>query len=416
MIIKELRIKNFRSYYGDNNRFVFSDGLTLIIGDNGDGKTTFFEALQWLFNTTVNKGSMDHVSEMRKSKLEIGESDEVTVSMLFDHDGEKSVEKSFTFERTGEDTFKVGTLMYRGLETNNSERVSVNGKTLIDRCYDAFIQRFSMFKGESELNVFDSPTALKDLVDKYSGIRQFDKLEEFSAVFAQKANTAYLKQIKSDEKVSKEANSLELKIKHKADEISQTKTDIKEKTHSLELFTTKLSQLEQSQETSERYKDISNRLKTKQEKATKLRAQIGMVDYNHSLLDKLWILGAFPPILKEFQHKCSALSKEKRQLEREFDKQQAAAKAKLDTIKELQGVLINGATELPWYLPNQETMEEMLHDHICKVCGRPAPEDSEAYKFMLHKLEDYKRHAEAKIKKEAAEKEIEEQSLFKNDT
>lgn len=413
MIIKELRIKNFRSYYGDNNRFVFSDGLTLIIGDNGDGKTTFFEALQWLFNTTVNKGSMDHVSEMRKSKLEIGESDEVTVSMLFDHDGEKSVEKSFTFERTGEDTFKVGTLMYRGLETNNSERVSVNGKTLIDRCYDAFIQRFSMFKGESELNVFDSPTALKDLVDKYSGIRQFDKLEEFSAVFAQKANTAYLKQIKSDEKVSKEANSLELKIKHKADEISQTKTDIKEKTHSLELFTTKLSQLEQSQETSERYKDISNRLKTKQEKATKLRAQIGMVDYNHSLLDKLWILGAFPPILKEFQHKCSALSKEKRQLEREFDKQQAAAKAKLDTIKELQGVLINGATELPWYLPNQETMEEMLHDHICKVCGRPAPEDSEAYKFMLHKLEDYKRHAEAKIKKEAAEKEIEEQSLFK---
>ena len=160
MIIKELRIKNFRSYYGDNNRFVFSDGLTLIIGDNGDGKTTFFEALQWLFNT--------------------GESDEVTVSMLFEHDGEKSVEKSFSFERTGEDTFKVGSLMYRGFETNNSERVSVNGKALIDRCYDAFIQRFSMFKGESELNVFDSPTALKDLVDKFSDIRQFDKLEEFS--------------------------------------------------------------------------------------------------------------------------------------------------------------------------------------------------------------------------------------------
>ena len=36
MIIKEIRIKNFRSYYGDNNRFEFSDGLTVIIGDNGD--------------------------------------------------------------------------------------------------------------------------------------------------------------------------------------------------------------------------------------------------------------------------------------------------------------------------------------------------------------------------------------------
>lgn len=40
MIIKDIIIKNFRSYYGEN-KFTFSDGLTLIIGDNGDGKTTF---------------------------------------------------------------------------------------------------------------------------------------------------------------------------------------------------------------------------------------------------------------------------------------------------------------------------------------------------------------------------------------
>jgi len=54
MIIKEITIKNFRSYYGDN-KFVFSDGLTLIVGDNGDGKTTFFDALQWLFNNTLDE-------------------------------------------------------------------------------------------------------------------------------------------------------------------------------------------------------------------------------------------------------------------------------------------------------------------------------------------------------------------------
>lgn len=45
MIIKKVSINNFRSYYG-NNEFEFKDGLTLIIGDNGDGKTTFFEALE----------------------------------------------------------------------------------------------------------------------------------------------------------------------------------------------------------------------------------------------------------------------------------------------------------------------------------------------------------------------------------
>ena len=225
MIIKEVRIKNFRSYYGDNNHFEFSDGLTLILGDNGDGKTTFFEALQWLLDTTIDRGSMDNVSEMRKSKLEIGESDEVSVYMLFEHDGEKSVEKSFTFERTGNDTYKPSNLTYRGYETRGTEREAVNGKQLIDRCYDAFIQHFSMFKGESELDVLDNPTALKDLVDKFSDIRKFDVLVENTTTFEEKSNAAYSKEMKSDEKVSKEAKALDFQKTRLAEQISQKNGD-----------------------------------------------------------------------------------------------------------------------------------------------------------------------------------------------
>ena len=52
MIIKKIVITNFRSYYGENT-FELSKGLTLIIGGNGDGKTTFFEALEWLLNTSL---------------------------------------------------------------------------------------------------------------------------------------------------------------------------------------------------------------------------------------------------------------------------------------------------------------------------------------------------------------------------
>ena len=219
MIIKEIQIKNFRSYYGNNNKFKFSDGLTLILGDNGDGKTTFFDALQWLFNTTIDKGNIDHMSEMRKCKMEIGEQEEISVAMLFEHDGEKSVEKSFFVERVSEDYFKVGPLVYRGYETLGVERIQVSGKNLIDRCYDAFIQRFSMFKGESELNVFDNATALKDLVDKFSDIRKFDKLVEYTSSFEEKANTAYLKEMKSDRKVAGEAKSLDMQINRLAEDI-----------------------------------------------------------------------------------------------------------------------------------------------------------------------------------------------------
>ena len=414
MIIKEIRIKNFRSYYGDKNIFQFSNGLTLILGDNGDGKTTFFDALQWLLNTTIDKGNIDHMSEMRKSKMEIGDQDEVSVSMLFEHNGEKSVEKSFTVERFSEESFKVGPLVYRGYETSGPERVQVSGKRLIDNCYDAFIQRFSMFKGESELNVFENATALKDLVDKFSDIKKFDDLVEYTTSFEGKANAAYLKEMRSDKKVANEAKALELQISRLAGEIDTKKGDIKDKNTSLEVYSKRLDELEENQETSERYKNLQSRLKSKEEKQKKLKAQISSVDYNHALLDRMWILCAFPDVLQEFKQKCSALSKEKRKLEKDDERRKAIELGKLEAVKEIQGALSNGAPELPWYLPDQETMEEMLHDHICKICGRTAEEGTAAYNFMLQKLEEYKRHISLEAAKKSQKKAIEEKELFKH--
>lgn len=415
MIIKEIRIKNFRSYYGDNNKFEFSDGLTLILGDNGDGKTTFFEALQWLFNSTIEKGSIDNMSEMQKSKMEVGDVDEVSVFMSFEHDGEKSVEKSFSVERTGENSFRVGTLTYRGYETNGAERIQVSGKQLIDRCYDAFIQRFSMFKGESELNVFDNAAALKDLVDKYSDISKFDTLVDMTAEFEQKSNAAYLKEMKSDKKVATQAKSLEMEMTRLSSNITDKRREIKEKKASLETYSMRLGELEANQETSERYKEIQSRLKTQEDKQRKLKGMINSLDYNHALLDNYWILCAFMPVLQEFKRKCSALSKEKRKQDKDYERQKAIEIGKIEAVKEMQGALVNGAPELPWYLPNQETMEEMLHDHICKVCGRPAEEGSEAYMFMANKLEEYKRHIEMEAQKKSQQEAIEKKELFPND-
>lgn len=72
----------------------------------------------------------------------------------------------------------------------------------------------------------------------------------------------------------------------------------------------------------------------------------------------------------------------------------------------------NGATALPWDLPDLQTMQEMIDEHICKVCGSPAPEGSDAYNFMVRKLEDYKRHLETQKKEN--EKKIEDKPLFPN--
>ena len=411
MIIKDIIIKNFRSYYGEN-KFTFSNGLTLIIGDNGDGKTTFFEALQWLFETMVERNTIDNASEMRKSKLEIGESDEVYVAMTFDHDGEKSIEKSYVFERTSENTYSTSKVTFRGYENTNAGRQLVDGKVLMNRCFDAFIRRFSMFKGESTLNVFQDKTALKQLVDKFSDVKKFDDLVNLSAVFEEKSNSAYLKECRSDKKISNAAKTLESQLQRIATDIFNKKKDIKEKQDSISLYSTKLDELAQNQETTEKYNEVSERIKTLNEKATKLRASLSSVDKNTALLDKQWILCAFPSILAEFKKKSQQLSKEKRVQDKEFVEQRAKDKGKLEAFNEVRGLLADGVPELPWYLPNEETMQEMINDHVCKVCGSPAPVGSPAYNFMVNKLNEYKKHVDEKLKLEAAKSCIEQKQLF----
>ena len=407
MIIKKIVITNFRSYYGENT-FELSKGLTLIIGGNGDGKTTFFEALEWLLNTSLEIKELSNVSEMRKSELSIGEVDTMSVSMLFEHNGEKEVTKSLTFEKMSDGNCKVTNYSFRGYETDGAERMLRTGKSLIDSCFDSYIRRYCLFKGESQLNVFNEPTALKTLVDKFSDIRKFEDFVEVASDLEQKSETAYTKECKSDTKVAKRVGELQRRKEELEGKISELRRDIKKQEEVASTYQLKLDDLEKHQATSERYQEIKDRLKTKNEKLSRLKSLI-LVNYNAGLLDNFWILSPYTQIFKEFQKKVSALSKEKRLQNDQDIATKAAAKAKKEVVDEIAS-FANGKSKLPWYLPDEQTMREMLDDEICKVCGRPALRGTEEYKFMEGKLHEYIRHMqeEADIKAE----ELEEKPLF----
>lgn len=411
MIIQRIEIKNFRSYYGENC-FEFKNGLTLIIGDNGDGKTTFFEALQWLFNTTIDAPSIENFSEMRKSQLEVGETDTISVSMTFEHDGVKRIEKKFSIARTGNDRFSVDRIQFTGYEDRYSGRVQVDGKILVQRCFDAFIQKFSMFKGESDLNVFNDATALQQLVAKYSDLKTFDKYVEYATEFERKSNSAYIKESKSDEKISREAERLDYQLTQVRGDIRVKSKDINDLQTAASFFNGKIDDLEKTKETSEKYREVKERLDAKNQEAARIKGLIAAQNFNVNLLDRMWVLCAFPAVLKEFQDKSSSFSKLKRSQNDQFIKEQGKKEGKAEIIQEFTE-LVNGSSRLPWYLPNQETMEEMIHDHICKVCGREAPEGSDAYRFMVEKLNEYKQHALAEAETQKAKDEEPEQ-LFKN--
>ena len=410
MKLNKIIIKNFRSYYGENC-FELSDGLTLVIGDNGDGKTTFFEALEWLFDTSKDNKSESNISEMRKAEMGISDSDEVSVTMTFDHRGEKEICKKFIFEKDTNGSVRTRDFSFVGYEIVGAERYKRDGKILLESCFDTVIRRYCLFKGERELNVFDNNTALKTLVDTFSGIKQFDNLVELTTYFEQQSDNLVTKELKKDKKQEEVIKRLEYELSKVQSDISDVRHDISIKEKAVSDYETRLRVLEDNQDACENLQDINARIEQKKIEQRRLMGYINL-DYNAMLLDDMWILRAFPSILSEYQKKVSSLSREKRKLQKAEYERIAIEKGKQEAIKEIQK-LANDATPLPWNLPDKETMQEMIDDEICKVCGRPAEKGSDAYNFMVNKLNEYLDH----IRKEseaAQQQEAQVKPLFEN--
>ena len=410
MKLNKIIIKNFRSYYGENC-FELSDGLTLVIGDNGDGKTTFFEALEWLFDTSKDNKSESNISEMRKAEMGIGDSDEVSVTMTFDHRGEKEICKKFIFEKDTNGSVRTRDFSFVGYEIVGAERYKRDGKILLESCFDTVIRRYCLFKGERELNVFDNNTALKTLVDTFSGIKQFDNLVELTTYFEQQSDNLVTKELKKDKKQEVVIKRLEYELSKVQSDISDVRHDISIKEKAVSDYETRLRVLEENQDACENLQDINARIEQKKIEQRRLMGYINL-DYNAMLLDDMWILRAFPSILSEYQKKVSSLSREKRKLQKAEDERIAIEKGKQEAIKEIQK-LANDATPLPWNLPDKETMQEMIDDEICKVCGRPAEKGSDAYNFMVNKLNEYLDHIR-KESESAKQQEALVKPLFEN--
>lgn len=411
MKLKKIIIKNFRSYYGENS-FELSDGLTLVIGDNGDGKTTFFEALEWLFDTSKENKSETNVSEMRKRELGIGDSDIVSVSVQFEHGGEKEICKSFRFERLANGSILTRDFSFIGYSLIGSERQRVDGKNLLEACFDTVVRRYCLFKGERELNVFDNNTALKTLVDTFSGIKQFDQYVENTEWFEQESDKLVTRELKKDKKQEETVKRLESDMTRVMRDISDTTRDIRTKEKAVSDFESRIRVLEENQDACENLQTIKSRIESKRSELNRMKTYVDL-DYNALLLDDMWILRAFPSILQEYQSKVSSLSREERRMQKAEDERIALEKGKKEALKEIQK-LANDATPLPWNLPDKETMQEMIDDEVCKVCGRPAPKGSEPYEFMVRKLNEYLEH----IRQESAAAgapDIDVKPLFENE-
>lgn len=391
MIIQRVEICNFRSYYKANT-FELSNGLNLIIGSNGDGKTTFFEALEWLFRTDgTNKMDSKLISKKRIEELFANESDDVRVSMIYEHKGViKTLEKMFRFTKSFDGEVGTSNYSYVLTENNGVERINRDG-IRFDYDLPSEIRKYIMFKGESDLDVFQNSNALKMLVDTFSDVKDFEAYFSFMEYATRKAEQARDNQQKLDRKNSIRIEQLRNIVKNEIGSISNIDREIKNKTKNASDFDSLLKNIEQSKESSEQLKTVMRRIDSLTEKRYQTQARINE-DYTIYLLDKLWILMGFGSIAEEYSSKVNEVDLKRRKLEQEYHMSAGADML----IKKIQSAKTD-FVPLPVHIPGQKIMQEMLDEEVCKICGRPAKKHSEAWDFMSQRLEEYKESLKADV-------------------
>lgn len=387
MIIKNITIENFRSYYGVKSMDI-GDGLTLIIGANGDGKTTFFEALEWLFDTTVEKYDEKCISKKKAAELEPQESANVRVSMTYINDGsERTVMKSFKFTKNLNGDISVSNYCHDLYIQNGVEKEIKEGYQacrIFDRDFSDSIRKYCLFKGEHDLNIFNKPEAMSVLIETFSQLKNFDPYLSFMSEAKRKAENALDNAIKADKKNSKHAQELRSLIKNEEDTINKDKEDLKSKQSEASKFQSLIEGAEQNHEASSTLVSLNERLKSLTEEREQLQKSI-KENYTFRLLDDMWILMGFEPIVEEFRTIVGDLDKEQRKQQSQYDQMKGAEKLANKMKKELE----RGFVPLALDVPNENVMREMLNDEVCKVCGRPAPKGSEAYNFMKLRLDNF---------------------------
>ena len=380
MIIQKIEIQNFRSYYKENS-FELIEGFNLIIGSNGDGKTTFFEALEWLFRTDdTNKMDTKYISKKRCEELLPGNSDDVRVAMLYEHKGKiKTLEKMFHFTKSYDGEVSASNYSFSLIEGNGVERMTLDG-VRFDKDIPSEMRKFIMFKGEDKLDILQSSNAMKLLVDNFSEVRDFDAYFAFMEYATNNANKARDNAQKLDRKNQDRIKELNWTIEREKSLLSDIEHEITIKEDEAVNFENLLKNIEQSKEASKLLISVNSRI----ENLKNLRVQtVGRIreNYTIALLDEMWLLMGFGDIAEEYSEKANSQRKERKKLENQYLITTGQEKA----IKAIQ----KGITDLPANIPGKKIMEDMLKQEKCLFCGQKAEKGSEAWNFMKARLDEY---------------------------
>ncbi|BAV07710.1 DNA sulfur modification protein DndD [Filimonas lacunae] len=392
MIIKKIELDNFMCYAGNGNCIEFSEGINVIIGDNGYGKSKLYDAFYWVMHDqvfspekkafeTTKSAKANLISDKAKAEIENGRLS-AAVKITF-HNLEKDsvyiLERRYSITVTDgkiqEDNDGEFTIMEKELSYLNARMVTdVDRKRMIvNSILPPQIKDYLWFQGEQVESIidFNQKDTLTKAVNVLSNISRYDSMIEIAEAAAKAAAKEYdtdLRRLSKDSAKSAvlETRRLELekKIYRQKEEEREVSDNLARAEARCEELLNKQADAKKVSVLQERKRGVVGRLELLNKELKKEQ-----VNFHRKMFHSHWVLKGTEDMLKLYANKFSEYEKKKLL-------QEAEEKVRKEMEDEVDAKL---QTRLPINVPEPNYVEWMLEKERCLVCDREAKKETEAW-------------------------------------
>lgn len=390
MIIKNITIENFQSYH-ESQTMDFSNGLNLIIGNGGKGKSKLFNAFYWvlfgkIYITGIGWCTTDSLPQSAKFAMQRYEfinkralfnaqvNDEITASIQIEIEDDRGVnyiiERSVSALRLDKDewdsdnAWQVRPNMLKVSFDSNTGTKVLNDMMAEDKINELFpdgIRNYIWFQGESleSLINFRNKETLKAAVKHISYFPYYEKLSEIISKSKLKITGIESRKLKEVNKHNSSVkgllsaiDTLNYKIAKEEENKKQLEINIETIKIALADGETKISGLASYSMLVKKYKDCENEI-------NKFLTETTRVDeFQREKLPSLWILRGIEPMIQQ----CKDI------IEKHKEEEYTVPEKKyLDN-------------------PSRSKLEEILKDKKCFVCGTEFTEEDAPYHYITERL------------------------------
>lgn len=233
MLLKEITLKNFRQYKGEQ-RVTFSTdpekNVTVILGDNTGGKTTFVQAFRWVLYEDCNftgrnpdKNPINIVNMDIRRNARMGDKVEAFVRLNLIHKGveyELMRKAEYVSKISGDLSFAIQTLHISCYDSNGNRTICTDFNEKVEEILPPDLSEYFFFDGEKIANS-TKKNNVEESINAVMGLKVIKNLSDHLT----KSSVSVLSQLKNSLS-SPNSNIESIKQKIRRLEANKTQNEI----------------------------------------------------------------------------------------------------------------------------------------------------------------------------------------------